>query len=53
MSFLEERLIQSAKAEGLMAEAEEYPHSLVAQIPIMEMYGYRDGNGWWVRKSKD
>ena len=49
MDSLEERLIQIAKAEGLMSEDEEHPHSIVALSPIMEKYGYRDGRGWWVK----
>ena len=31
-----------------MAEDEEHPYSIVALTPIMEMYGFRDGRGWWV-----
>ena len=49
MDCLEEHLIQTAKAEGLMKEDEKYPRSIVAKLPVMKHYGYRDGNGWWVR----
>lgn len=48
MDSLEERVIQRAKEERLMAEDEEHPYSIVALTPIMEMYGFRDGRGWWV-----
>ena len=52
MDHLEERLIQTAKSEGLMEKEEEYPHSKAAQIPIMEQYGYWDGRGWWIEVDK-
>ena len=50
MDYLEEILIQTAKAEGLMREDEEYPHSRAAITPIMEKYGYIDGCLWWIEK---
>ncbi|MDU0940097.1 MAG: ATP-grasp domain-containing protein [Clostridiales bacterium] len=53
MDELEERLIRTAKEEGLMKEDEEHPNSKAALLPIMEKYGYRDINGWWVRKCND
>ena len=49
LHFLEAKVIQLAKAEGLMEKDEEHPRSIVAQLPIMKKYGYRDGRGWWVR----
>lgn len=48
---LGDRLIQAAKAEGLMKIDEEHPRSIVALTPVMEKYGYHDGRGWWVRNN--
>lgn len=49
-NYMKERVIDSAKAEGLMEEDEEYPHSVAALTPIVEKYGYRNSWGWWIEK---
>jgi len=49
MNFLEERVVACATEEGLLAERQ--PNSgLIKQLEaFMKKYGYRDGQGWWVR----
>lgn len=53
MEELESKVIEEAIHQNLLKEREEN-HGLVKQLePFMNKYGYRDGCGWWVRKSED
>ena len=49
MDDLEARILQAAKAEGLWSEQLASQGILEQLKPIMEKYGYRDGQGWWVK----
>lgn len=49
MNQLEARVIASAENEGLLQERHENSGLISQMEPFMKKYGYRDGQGWWVK----
>ena len=51
MDELQDRLTEEAIKEGFFRLDEANPKSIETMKPFMQHYGYRDGRGWWVKKS--
>ena len=49
MDSLDERVMASAKEEGLLAERQPGSGTVKQLEGFMSKYGYRDGGGWWIK----
>jgi hypothetical protein len=49
MDFLDEKVIASAKEEGLLSECQPGAGTRKQLEKFMSKYGYRDGGGWWIK----
>jgi len=50
MDELQERLTATAIKECFFSPDEKNPKYIETMKPFMQHYGYRDGNGWWVKE---
>ncbi len=48
MDSLSDRVMATAKEEGLLAERQPNAGTIKQLEEFMKKYGYRDGRGWWV-----
>ena len=53
MDELQNRVVEQAKSEGLLAEQQEDSEAVKPLETFMTKYGYRDGYGWWVKLKND
>ena len=49
MDLLDDRVMSTAKEEGLLAERQPDSGTIKQFEEFMKKYGYRDGRGWWVK----
>lgn len=47
---LDKRVVDTASAEGLLAERQPDSGTVKQVEAFMDKYGYRNGRGWWVKK---
>ena len=52
MDELDKRVMDTAAAEGLLAERQPNSGTVKQLEAFMDKYGYRDGCGWWVQKKE-
>lgn len=45
---LKNRIIEILKVESVYADIDSLPYHY-AVLPFMKRYGYKDGNGWWIK----
>lgn len=45
---LKNRILEILKVESVYADIDSLPYHYVV-LPFMERYGYKDGNGWWIK----
>ena len=50
MDTLDNRIMETAAEEGLLAERQPNSGTVKQLEAFMDKYGYRDGCGWWVKK---
>ena len=52
MDTLDNRIMETAAEEGLLAERQPNSGTVKQLEAFMDKYGYRDGCGWWVQKKE-
>ena len=50
LDSLDQRIMEAARTEGLLAERQPNSGTMKQLAAFMDKYGYRDGRGWWVKK---
>ncbi len=50
MNDLEQQILKTAEAEGLLDETKQNAGTAKRLKVFMDRYGYRDAGGWWIKK---